>query len=58
MCYLESQNESSNNQAAISKSTKPFGHTKNASEQEFASQENIMAVDSIVFSTKEKKQDF
>ena len=32
VCHLEPQNESSNNQAAISKSTESCGHTNNASE--------------------------
>ena len=48
MCHLEPQNESSNNQAAISKSTE-------SSEQELASQENIMAVDSIMCSPPKKR---
>ena len=49
--YLEPQNEPANNEAAaISKSTEPSGHINNASEQELTSQENIMAVDSIMCS--------
>ena len=50
MCHLEPQNEPANNEAAaISKSTEPSGHINNASEQELTSQENIMAVDSIMY---------
>ena len=58
MRHLEPQNESANNNeaAAITKSTEPSGRINNASDQELTSQENIMAVDSIMCSPPKKRR--